>query len=55
MPTQKIVHRFKTWDEAQAFRDKIGVDSITERYSINKKTGKITQITYLVKEELENA
>lgn len=55
MPTAKIVHKFKTWGEADDFRKKIGVDSITEQYMIDKRAQKITKITYLVKEELQNA
>tara|TARA_B100000902_G_scaffold396881_1_gene459050 strand:- start:233 stop:427 length:195 start_codon:yes stop_codon:yes gene_type:complete len=54
-PSAKVVHKFETWDEADVFRKKIGVDSITEQYMIDKKAQKITKITYLVKEELQNA
>ena len=54
-PSAKVVHKFETWDEADDFRKKIGVDSITEQYMIDKKAQKITKITYLVKEELQNA
>jgi hypothetical protein len=50
MNKKGIVRKFKTWKEAEAFRDKIGTDSVTERYHINKRTGKVSRITYIVEE-----